>query len=115
METKLNFEELPAAVASIQSNINRLEKMLTALVVENLTEDERPLSCRGAAEVLTEIEGKPVTTTGIYNRVAQRSIPFHKRRNRLFFYRSELMGMYRKDDGLSVLTEQTERQNVVVN
>ncbi|NTW60791.1 MAG: hypothetical protein HGB21_13090 [Nitrospirae bacterium] len=86
------LEQVPAMVADLQAQLARIEGQL---VTKTATTDEMPMKADACASFLSELEGKPVAVSTVYNRVAQSTIPHHKQGSRLWFFRSEILASIR--------------------
>jgi hypothetical protein len=90
------LEQVPAMVACMQSQLARIEERLTA----KPESDEMPMKVDACAAFLTELEGKTVSVSTIYNRVYQGTIPHYKQGARLWFYRTEILAAIRNTKAL---------------
>ena len=78
------FEQLPQAVTVLTQEVQELKE----IILQNTKQPEQPetpIYLEEAAELLG-IE-KPT----LYSKVSRREVPFHKRGNRLYFFKSELL------------------------
>jgi Zn-finger domain-containing protein len=93
MDTKTpTLEQVPAMVASLQTQLARIEERLT---VPDRSSPELPMKAEACATYLSELEGKNIAVSTVYNRVAQGTLPHHKQGARLWFYRSEILAAIR--------------------
>ena len=81
---ELKFENLPSAVAELQKGQSELKALLLQRA-EPQQETDNPLSIRDVAT----LTGLKVAT--LYGYCQRREIPYHKRGNRLRFFKSEII------------------------
>lgn len=81
---ELKFENLPSAVADLKNEVSEMKALLLQRA-EPQQETENPLSIR---EVAT-LTGLKVAT--LYGYCQRREIPYHKRGNRLRFFKAEII------------------------
>ena len=87
MET-LKFENLPSAVADLKNEVSEMKALLLQRV-EPQQETDNPLSIKDVAE----LTGLKVAT--LYGYCQRREIPYHKRGNRLRFFKAEIINWIR--------------------
>ena len=83
MET-LKFENLPSAVADLKNEVSEMKALLLQRA-EPQQEIDNPLSIRDVAT----LTGLTVAT--LYGYCQRREIPYHKRGNRLRFFKAEII------------------------
>lgn len=102
--SELRFEDIPQLVSELSRKIQDLQTKLDAVA---RPAPEVPMGINACAEWLSEVEGREVTTTALYNRVSRQQIPYHKDGARLMFFRSEIIEQC-KAGGNDTLDRQAE-------
>lgn len=80
----LKFEQLPNVVAILTNEVRELKALLLNKA-EPQPEPDNPLSIKEVAE----LTGLTVAT--LYGYVQRKEIPFYKKGNRLYFFKSEIL------------------------
>lgn len=100
-----SLEQLPRVVSDISAKVDWIAECLnTALGNQQPDKEHTMLNAQEAATLL----GKAVTT--IYSMTSERRIPFHKRGNKLYFFKDELM-QWITDGGQSGCASDTDMEN----
>jgi hypothetical protein len=82
------FQDIPAVLAIILQKLDHLAFLTNAAPLE----PEKPMRIKECADFLTELEGKPVATQAVYNRVHRGTLPCRRSGGgTLFFYRKEIL------------------------
>ena len=93
----LTIDQMPESLASLHDKADRIIEMLTMLTNGKPGGDSHvPVGLSEACRIL----GKSRST--IYEMTSKRTIPFHKRGNKLYFFKDELFEWIR-DGGRSAL------------
>ncbi|KAA1247978.1 helix-turn-helix domain-containing protein [Aquimarina sp. RZ0] len=97
MET-LKFEQLPNLVADLKNEVNEMK----ALLIQKANpqpEADNPITIQG----VSELTGLTVPT--LYGYVQRNEIPFYKKGNRLYFFKSEILENWIKTGKQKTLKE----------
>ena len=88
----LTFEQMPSAICELMAKVNAIYDYITAQKDSVATQDNgsgsnmgRPMFMKEACEFL----GKSAST--LYEKTSKRLMPFHKKDNKLYFYKDELI------------------------
>lgn len=87
----LTFDSLPQAVETLNKNIESLIGMMNTMsdriktIEESMNGKEIPLDVEEAANLVKRTKGT------LYKMVCNKEVPFHKKGNRLIFYKTELL------------------------
>lgn len=84
---EITFDKLPMAVAAIDKKVNGLIERIETLFGKGGEDNEAKhelLDLKAAAKLV----GKATST--LYSMTSKRQIPFHKRGNKLYFFKDEL-------------------------
>lgn len=85
-KTDITFEQLPAAVTFLISEIADLKRLLQLqIIVKSEPEKRQLIGVYKAAKVI----GKSIGT--LYNLTSSKKIPFYKDGNQLYFFEDELL------------------------
>lgn len=108
MET-LSFDKLPEAVASLSEAVKEMKALLLQKA-EPQPEPDNPISIKEVAE----ITGLTVPT--LYGYCQRNEIPYHKKGNRLFFFKSEIIDEWIKTGKQKTVKKlQTDADNYLSN
>lgn len=108
MET-LSFDKLPEAVASLSEAVKEMKALLLQKA-EPQSEPGNPISIKEVAE----ITGLTVPT--LYGYCQRNEIPYHKKGNRLYFFKSEIIGKWIKTGKQKTIKElQADADNYLSN
>lgn len=99
---KLSFDQLPDAVARLHEKIDS--------IIEHFNEAENKPQCNTDPELLSATEvakllGKSVST--VYSMTSEKRIPFHKRGNKLYFFKNEVL-QWIEDGGQCGIANETD-------
>lgn len=83
MET-LSFDKLPEAVAQLSEAVKEMKALLLQKA-QPLPEPENPIAIKEVAEVTG------LTVPTLYGYCQRNEIPYHKKGNRLYFFKSEII------------------------
>ena len=84
-EKKLSFDGLPQAVGKLFLKLEKIERLLQLSNLEQQeNKEELPITISEVANILN------LSKATIYSKVSRNEIPFAKRGNRLYFYKSEI-------------------------
>lgn len=81
---KLSFEQLPQAVGTLLDKVAKIETLLNETITE-LPESDRSFNL---PELCTYLPDKSALQN-VYGRIGQMLIPYHKKRKKLQFHKSE--------------------------
>lgn len=87
----LTFEGLPQAVETLNKNIESLLELMNKMneriemIEKNMNGREIPLDAEEASLLIKRTKGT------LYKMVCNKDVPFHKKGNRLIFYKGELL------------------------
>lgn len=81
------FDQVPTMLADLSRKFDEFLSMRQDVV----TGDSLPMGITRCADFLTKIEGKKVTVSAVYNRVAKGRLPYHKNGAKLFFVPGEVL------------------------
>ena len=84
MTENLTFEQLPKAVTILTNEISELKKLLLEKS-DSKIESNNPLKIKEVAKLTS------LTVSTLYGYVQRCEIPFHKKNNRLYFFKSEII------------------------
>jgi predicted DNA-binding transcriptional regulator AlpA len=84
MTEKITFEQIPTTLAQICNKIQRIEQMLENRNI-NSNDGEQIFNVNEASKFLNIA---PIT---IYRKVSKNEIPFSKKSNKLYFFKSQLI------------------------
>lgn len=88
LKEDLKFEQLPSVIAELKIEVQEMKALLLQKV-EPPPEAENPININGASEV----SGFTVPT--IYGYCQRNEIPYYKKANRLYFFKSEILDWIR--------------------
>jgi excisionase family DNA binding protein len=83
-KTKLNFEQVPEALAYLIDEVAELKNYAKMQFIAE-PEKRRPISIQQASKII----GKAIQT--IYGLVCTKKIPYYKQGKQLYFYEDELL------------------------
>ncbi len=81
------FDQVPTMLADLSRKFDEFLSMRQDVV----TGDSLPMGINRCADFLTQVEGKRVTVSAVYNRVAKGRLPYHKNGAKLFFLQGEVL------------------------
>lgn len=105
----LKFEDLPNAVTQLQKGQNELKALLLQQQAEPQQEIETPINL---SEV-TKITG--LTKPTLYGYVQRNEIPYSKKGNRLYFFKSEVINWIKTGRQKTLKELQSEADNYLLN
>jgi excisionase family DNA binding protein len=106
MET-LKFEQLPNVIATLTNEVREL-KALILNKAESQNEKNNPLSIKEVAELTS------LSVPTLYGYVQRHEIPYHKKGNRLYFFKSEIIENWIKTGKQKTVLEiETEAENIL--
>lgn len=80
----LKFEQLPNVIATLTDEVREL-KALIHNKAESQTEDNNPLNIKEVAKLTS------LSVPTLYAYVQRNEIPYHKKGNRLYFFKNEII------------------------
>jgi len=82
---EVTFNDLPQVVVELKEKICQMMEKLDQLTIAQPIDNHVPMSAQEAAQML----GKSMST--LYEFTSKQQIPFHKRGNKLYFFKDELL------------------------
>ena len=107
MET-LSFEKLPEAVANLSKTVKEMKALLIQKA-EPQSEPDNPIAIKEVAE----LTGLTVPT--LYGYCQRNEIPYHKKGNRLYFFKSEIIDWIKTGKNKTLKELQEEADNYISN
>lgn len=80
----LKFEQLPNVVATLTNEVRELKALILSKA-ETQPQNDNPLTIKEVAELLS------LSVPTLYAYVQRNEIPYHKKGNRLYFFKSEII------------------------
>ncbi|MDO5981565.1 helix-turn-helix domain-containing protein [Flavivirga spongiicola] len=103
----LKFEQLPNVIATLTNEVREL-KALILNKAESQTEKNNPLSIKEVAKLTS------LSVPTLYGYVQRHEIPYHKKGNRLYFFKSEIIEDWIKTGKQKTLKElEVETENIL--
>lgn len=105
----LKFEQLPNVIATLTEEVRELKALLLSKA-ESQTEKNNPLNIKEVAKLTS------LSVPTLYGYVQRHEIPYHKKGNRLYFFKSEIIEDWIKTGKQKSINQlQSETENLLSN